>query len=160
MERPKYAHKFNEVIEEGDILHIKVKHKEVIVDKEDLKKIYPTRVYIGKNGYAYCGRSLIHRMIMDAPGNSEIDHINHNPLDNRKSNLRVTNRSGNGRNRKIVSNTGEYGITKRKDGWFMVTVADKYRGIRRTLEEARALRDESLVGTEQLHLNYFLRDKG
>ena len=98
-------------------------------------------------------------MIMDCPKGYNIDHINRNRLDNRKSNLRIVSISENGLNKKSMSNTGEFGISHRKDGWYMVDIDGKYRGIRRTLEEAIELRNESLKGTRQLDFNYELKNK-
>ena len=155
----KWAHKFNDIREEGDALYIRVKDKEVIIDKEDIEKILPYRVVIAQNGYAYSYKRLISRLVMDCPKGYEVDHINHDVLDNRKINLRIADRSINGMNKKPQSNTGEYGITKRKDGWYMVTVADQYRGIRKTLKDAVLLRDECLKGTKQSKLNFFLSGK-
>ena len=42
----------------------------------------------------------IHRFIMGFPNNQWIDHINGDPLDNRRSNLRLCNPSQNGCNRR------------------------------------------------------------
>ena len=47
---------------------------------------------------------LLHRIVMNATDNKDIDHINHNPEDNRKENLRFVTESQNMRNRKIPSN--------------------------------------------------------
>lgn len=43
---------------------------------------------------------LMHRLITDAPAGLPVDHRNHSTLDNRRENLRVTTRSGNGMNRR------------------------------------------------------------
>lgn len=40
----------------------------------------------------------LHRIIMDAPPGIEVDHINRNPLDNRRENLRLCTHQQNGAN--------------------------------------------------------------
>lgn len=47
-------------------------------------------------------REYYHRHIMQPPKDKVIDHINHNSLDNRRQNLRVTTQASNCRNRKTA----------------------------------------------------------
>jgi hypothetical protein len=47
---------------------------------------------------------LLHKMIMNTPKEFDTDHINRNPLDNRKSNLRIVNRTQNNFNSGIHKN--------------------------------------------------------
>lgn len=54
-------------------------------------------------------RVMMHREIMNAPKGMDIDHINGNPLDNRRANLRIATRSQNcGNTGKPCTNTSGY----------------------------------------------------
>lgn len=67
-------------------------------------KLYVTRKYQGQR---------LHREIMANPGGLEVDHINGDSLDNRKSNLRSITRKENARNAKLYSDnkTGYPGVS-------------------------------------------------
>lgn len=64
-----------------------------IIDLEDCERIKKHKWSANDNGYI---RTLLrkktvylHRYLVSAPDNMEVDHINHNKADNRKTNLRI-----------------------------------------------------------------------
>jgi hypothetical protein len=82
-----------------------------LVDDEDYDELmkYKWRAYTTK-GLVYVSRTvvlesgkqhsvLMHRMIANTPEGMQTDHINRNPLDNRKCNLRVCDYATNMQNR-------------------------------------------------------------
>jgi hypothetical protein len=97
--------------------------KVVLVDDEDFEWITHWKWHSRVSGKHVCavrvvyvdGRKagkytvLMHRVIMGAPENMAVDHINGDPLDNRKSNLRVCTAYENSLNRRVgVNNTSGY----------------------------------------------------
>jgi len=52
------------------------------------------------------------RFILKAKKKQIVDHINRNPLDNRKCNLRIVNARQSSLNRRLKSNTGRIGVSK------------------------------------------------
>lgn len=66
------------------------------VDNEDFEKLKDINWNVMNNGYCENKEfGLMHRYIMNTPKGMHTDHINHDTLDNRKSNLRIVNRSEN-----------------------------------------------------------------
>lgn len=76
--------------------------KYCIIDKEDFEKVKCCNWKFKKNSKTfYVSNSrfgMIHRLIMDCPENMQIDHINGDGLDNRKSNLNIVTSKQNSHN--------------------------------------------------------------
>ena len=78
------------------------------------KKFYATRFLKIAPGKTKTLR--LHREIMNAPADLLVDHINSDPLDNRRANLRLATHSQNTCNRQIIEPRGK---------WVAVTYKDK-----------------------------------
>lgn len=121
------------------------KNQKTLVDKEDYdylnqfhwqaiagrtkKEFYAIR----NNGYASNGTRLkvrLHRELMNAPDGYEVDHINGDTLDNRKSNLRICSHAENVRNQKSRGGKSIYrGVTKHINGYWRSRITVNYRRI-------------------------------
>lgn len=62
-----------------------------------------------------CKRIYMHRTIMGAPQKLEVDHIDHNGLNNQKNNLRLCSHMDNQRNKMSWSKSGYSGVHYKKD---------------------------------------------
>lgn len=78
-----------------------------IIDAEDLRLADQYKWTFSNFGYPMAKSSgkmiRLHRFVTQAPDGLVVDHINGNPLDNRKANLRVCTQKENSRNRKAYS---------------------------------------------------------
>jgi hypothetical protein len=105
---------------------INIANLDVLIDDEDhdrIKEYKWSRLCGNKPPFYFCRNVrksgtrkiiLLHKFIMDAPDNLEVDHKNLNTLDNRKSNLRICTHAENCRNRKGISNsTGYKGVSRK-----------------------------------------------
>lgn len=93
---------------------------EVLLDDFDMYRLfhlgYTWHVHGNTEALPYVGTSIegkktqLHRYILNAPEDVLVDHINGNPLDNRKKNLRLVDHKGNAQNRTRLSshNTSGY----------------------------------------------------
>ena len=130
----------------------------VLLDDEDydmiLEKGYRLRVKYDKtiNGfYVYVGIEALHRILTSCPKGLVVDHINRNPLDNRRTNLRVCTVKENNNNRKVrcTNKVGVTGISYvSTDGYYTVRKningKRRYIGRANTAEEAiRMLKEVS-----------------
>lgn len=93
-----------------------------IIDINDVDKVKKYRWHITSKNYVRTtinGKIIyLHRFLLNIKNKKQIDHINQNPLDNRRKNLRILNLCGNRLNSKINSNnkSGFRGVSKRPNG--------------------------------------------
>ena len=82
------------------------------------------RIYVFSTQKSRPVTVYLHRIIVDAPPGMDVDHINHNTLDNRRSNLRIASRSLNNMNRaKLGDNkNGFHGVMKTRTGKYLSRV--------------------------------------
>lgn len=122
-----------------------------IIDIDDIDKVKNIR-WAFSYGYAVNNYTKVklHRFIMNCPNDMEVDHINRNRLDNRKSNLRITTHQQNNMNKGLIkSNTSGYtGVYwyKARSKW-QVSIKVNYKsiflGYYDDLEEAIKVREEA-----------------
>ena len=107
----------NEYFEQEEYFILKIANTkniiaETFIDKDDYDKIRKYKWTLSVHGAdirivantAKLNRCYLHQFIIGAvPQSKVIDHINRNPLDNRKNNLRIVNRSINSTNAKARS---------------------------------------------------------
>lgn len=106
--------------------------KVAIIDDEDFEKVNKYKWYASKEPYTFYARrrfsqdgkrhnESMHRYLLNVKSNQDVDHINHNGLDNCRKNLRTCTRSqNNGNARKFVKSSSKFkGVTwdKSKRKW-------------------------------------------
>lgn len=131
----------------------------IIIDEQDFSMCQQYRWHIEK----YKNRSMqygaamnngkvlrIHRYIMQAPTQMQVDHINHDGLDNRRCNLRICSNRDNNCNKDFTKSVNasklSTGIRKIKGRYYariMVYKKEIALGGYATLEEAQAARAQA-----------------
>lgn len=101
--------------------------KYVLIDSEDFEYLNQWKWYYASPGYAARDiggrknkkRILMHRLLNKTPNDLVTDHINHNKLDNRKSNLRTVTQRQNTYNCLLSKNnsSGTNGVHWYKNRW-------------------------------------------
>lgn len=126
-----------------------------LIDYEDFEKVSKYYWTKATKGYAIKSgnRTPMHRFVLGLSGNKslqykiEVDHINRNKLDNRKSNLRIVSRQENMYNKSEYKNntSGVKGVkwNKNRQKWQVQINHNKKRihlGLYSDLEEAKQVR--------------------
>jgi hypothetical protein len=82
-----------------------------LLDNVDFDRLSARKWYVDRKGYvrqSHTGKKL-HRLVLDAPPDKQVDHINGDKLDNRRANLRLCTNTENQWNRaKLKRNTSGY----------------------------------------------------
>jgi hypothetical protein len=133
-----------------------------LIDDEDARlsefkwfaDVRPTVVYAARNARHSEIRAgsppiiRLHRMVTPCPEGYEIDHINQDGLDCRRSNLRVVTKSQNQRNKKTprCNTSGYRGACRTADGkkW-RAQLGSKHLGTFETAEEAAQAFDRAVL---------------
>ena len=130
------------------------------VDDEDYEYLNQWKWYASKNkSYYYVARTewkgihkkyfYMHRVIMNASKEIQIDHINHNTLNNQKYNLRLVTPSQNNMNRIAGGKSKYIGVSYAKGkyicAFIKVNGKTKYLGTFNTEEEAAKERDKASI---------------
>ncbi|WP_148316784.1 HNH endonuclease [Achromobacter xylosoxidans] len=110
-----------------------------VVDDQDFEMLSAFRWHLHNSGYPRCvlpveqglKKAYMHRMVMggEVGDGRRVDHINGNPLDNRRANLRWCSMTENMRNRGATraNTSGFKGVTwdKQKRRWMAQIKVDK-----------------------------------
>lgn len=142
-----------------------------LVDDEDFGVVSARKWYLHGQGYAACtpdknGCSLLHRLVFGATTGQEIDHINGDKLDCRRSNLRSVTRSQNNQNRpkgaQVNNRLGVRGVSMQPHRWppqYFVRVQHKgkvthrcgFRSLEEAADAARELRRQLFTHSGESH---------
>jgi len=135
-----------------------------LVDDEDYERLSAFKWQARKDGRTFYAQrffkrsdgvqrvQLMHRFILDAPADMQVDHRDGNGLNNQRENLRLCTNTENARNRKSLANntSGYKGVSweKRTRKWCARITVDgvvKSLGCFLTVEEAARAYDEAAV---------------
>ncbi|WP_214687114.1 HNH endonuclease [Exiguobacterium sp. s163] len=120
-----------------------------IIDLDDVDNVKQMKWSLHSNGYVRCGNNgttiYMHRHLMNPIDDKEIDHINLNKLDNRKSNLRICDHVENCWNRKSSKRGIKVRPNLNKQFCASITVKGKHihLGYHSSYEEALSARLEA-----------------
>ncbi len=173
MENMAYRHKFEVRDNHAEFFVVRKNGEQytVLIDIEDLERVLTLRWCVMphlRSGFyvinqpSYKKRIYLHRFVMNAPDNMMVDHKNHDPFDNRKSELRLATRSLNGFNRKgptSKNRSGYRGVSfHRLSGKWSASV--KFNGVHKSLGYYDDPKEAGDKVTEFLLTNDLITPKG
>ena len=152
-------HDSNEIIEYEDYAEIILYNKNgnevarTIIDLEYIDIIKQYKWHLTNNGYVYNNQvRFLHRLITNCPEDMIVDHINHDPLDNRISNLRVCTVHQNNMNTGQRCNTSSgvtgvswYSQTNKWEAYISINGKRTRLGYFKTKEEAINARKQAEI---------------
>jgi hypothetical protein len=134
---------------------IKFNHSWFLKWSKTTKKNYVAACeYLGTfNGKPKYKTHHLHRFLVDAAKKTHVDHINYDPLDNRRKNLRVTNTSNNNKHRGAlnINNSTGYRNVSKIGNWYVVQLQDengnnmqlgKFKDVHKAGEHAEKMRQK------------------
>ena len=153
--RPRGSKNDYKIMDDYVIIYIYRKNGEILeayIDLEDLDKFLKwkyawtanpnsknyyyviTNIYPNKRDGISPQTMYLHQYILDCPENCDIDHRNYNGLDNRKSNLRVTQHDKNNSHRKSKNSNNTTGyrnlIYDKRSGTYTIMLCIKNKRFR------------------------------
>ena len=152
----------NEIILYDDYAEIVIYNKDceevarALIDIDDIDKVIDYK-WVLSHGYAFNVKNNIrlHRLVMDYSDNKVVDHINRNPLDNRKENLRVCTQQQNSMNRTTQSNntSGTVGVywAKSRNRWCAQIMLNKKNIFLGYYEDM----NDAIQARKQAEIDYF-----
>jgi hypothetical protein len=123
----------------------------LIIEEEDWELVKQFTIHLKKHNHAvlyipislkdqFCGKRYIklHRFLLNVYDDRVVDHIDGNPLNNTRANLRITTMVGNARNnRQRAGKSGFRGVYKTGRNKQWAAVCNRvYLGLFKTKEEA------------------------
>lgn len=89
---------------------INYKYQWYVAQTSRQRKYVCAHTYLGTfQGCPKYGTQYLHRLLLGIEDKVHVDHINHDTLDNRISNLRTTNTSENNKNREYINSNNKTG---------------------------------------------------
>ena len=130
-----------------------------LIDLEDIDKVKNLRWCLNGNGYVLHGtrknKVFLHRLLTNCPDDMIVDHINRNPLDNRKNNLRIVNNQQNSMNKGAQkrNTSGHKGVSwdKSRNKWYTyITVNYKLINLGRF-----SILEDAIEARKKAEIKYF-----